>query len=301
MVWADIGRVLAIYLVVMVHTVNSPQILPMLGVPVFVMLSGAFLLGKSENYPDFWSKRLLRLLKPWIFWALFIGVFEVLVNRSSFNLFLTYVRTDFVTTWFMPVIFGLYLLTPVIRIFVKSAKTYDLWGLIVLWYLAVSVMPYFRNTAAFPIFSGNGIIEQILHFLGYYLLGFAIIKQGWSGKSISFGLTVAGLVITGVMSKAQPYFLDYQAPGIVLVSAGLFGLLYNFKDYFQKRITGKAGIILANISKTSLGVMFVHLLVLPYIPRSISVVWVRGVIVFVLSFSIILILQKVPKLGRWVS
>jgi surface polysaccharide O-acyltransferase-like enzyme len=302
MVWADVGRVLATYLIIVVHTSSSPQVLSMLGVPLFVMLSGSMLLSKSESYLEFWSKRLLRLLRPWVFWALVISVFDMLVNKTSFNIFLSYVRTNFVTSWFMPMIFGLYLLTPALRIFVKSAKIRDLWWLIILWYLTISVLPFFRNTGAFPIFSDNGLVRLVVQFIGYYLLGYAITKQNLWEKKINFVMIIVGSLITVLMRDSKPFFLAYQAPGIILLACGFFGLLYNFGDYFQKHITGRSGRFLAAISKTSLGVYFVHLQIIRLIPvNKFFGNWISGAILFCFSFPIIILLQKVPILKKWVS
>jgi surface polysaccharide O-acyltransferase-like enzyme len=301
-VWIDIGRVLAIYLVVVVHTTSSPQILPMLGVPLFVMLSGSMLLGKSESYLEFWSKRLLRLLRPWIFWAVVISIFDIFIYKSSLNLFFSIARSNFVTIWFMPMIFGLYLLTPALRVFVRSAKNRDLWIVIALWFMTISVLPFFRNTAAFPVFSDNGFVRQVELFFGYYLLGFAMIKKYWWGKNINFALIIIGFLVTVVMGGARSLFISYQAPGIVLMACGFFGLLSNFGDYFQKIINGNTGKFLTAVSKTSLGVYLIHLQVIRLLPvNKYFGSWISGAILFCLSFPAILFLQKVPILKKWVA
>lgn len=40
------------------------------GIPIFFMISGALLIGKSNE--NFLSKRFSRILEPFIFWVLFI-------------------------------------------------------------------------------------------------------------------------------------------------------------------------------------------------------------------------------------
>ena len=302
LVWADIARVLAIYLVIVVHTESSPQVLPMLGVPIFVMLSGALLLGKSENYSEFWSKRLVRLLRPWIFWALVISIFDIFVNKTSFNLLFSYFRSNFITIWFLPMIFGLYLLTPALRIFVKYAKARDLWIVIALWFLTISVLPFFRNTSAFPLFSDNGFVRQVMQFLGYYLLGYAITKQKQGGKMAGLLFIVIGLLITEIMGRSGTFVLYYQAPGIVLIAYGLFRLLFDYRNNFQKLITGKYSSFLAAVSKTSLGVYLLQGMILAFLPISDpSGGWFKGAILFGLSTSVVFLLQKIPILGRWAA
>lgn len=77
--WADLIRTIAIILVVMVHSITLPDkwtTIPLdwwlssifyntlghMAVPMFVMLSGALLLGKEESYRQFFSKRVIKIM-----------------------------------------------------------------------------------------------------------------------------------------------------------------------------------------------------------------------------------------------
>lgn len=300
-VWVDAARVLAIYLVIVVHTSANLPIFSRLGVPLFVMLSGAMLLTKNESYSDFWSKRLLRLLKPWMFWALVITLFEIFIKKTVYNSFLGLLRFNFVKIWFVPMLFGLYLLTPALRILVKRARMADLWWLIGLWFITISIWPYFRNTAAFPLVSDNGLVRQVVQFSGYYLLGWVMIRQNWWGKNVNAALMAVGILITAIASRTNIEFLNYLAPGIILLSMGVFGLLTNMKIYIQKTVKGKKAEILAITSKTSLGVYFTHPLILYLIPLNIYFGgWISAFLLLVISVVMILILQMVPGLKKWV-
>lgn len=301
-VWADIARVLAIFFIVEVHTSNSLSIFPRLGVPLFIMLSGMMLLPKNESYSKFWSKRLLRLLRPWVFWSVIVGMIDVLLNKTPLTYFFSYFKVNFATSWFMPVIFGLYLLTPALRILVKSAKVRDMWFLIVLWFISLSILPFFRNTLAFPLFINNGYVEQLVQLSGYFILGLAIVRQNWWGKTTNLILIIMGFLLTALLSASKPVFLSYPAPGIVILACGFFGLLSNFGNYFQKIFSGKPNMFLAAVSKTSLGVYFIHLQIVRLLPlKNYFRGWAGGVFLFCLSFLLILLLQKVPLLKRWVA
>ena len=77
-VWADLLRIFAIYLIIIIHLqlplysdTRYPEgliITPLIYVcvPLFFMLSGALLLGKSESYKYFFKKRLTKVIFPWI-------------------------------------------------------------------------------------------------------------------------------------------------------------------------------------------------------------------------------------------
>lgn len=56
------------------------------GVPLFVMLSGALLLGKEETISQFFSKRFKRIIIPFILWSLL--VYAILYIQEGGNIFL---------------------------------------------------------------------------------------------------------------------------------------------------------------------------------------------------------------------
>src|SRR5512135_85584 len=91
--WADLIRVLAIYLVVVIHVSGQltgawgriPEAqwliadlyggIARVGVPLFFMLSGFLLLPRSESLRSFYSKRMIKIVIPFIVWsAIYIGL-----------------------------------------------------------------------------------------------------------------------------------------------------------------------------------------------------------------------------------
>ncbi|GAB4461904.1 MAG: hypothetical protein Kow0070_20170 [Anaerolineales bacterium] len=99
-VWLDYLRVFAILAVITGHVIadfyglfgkvgaaewwlsNVLGILARSAVPVFVMVSGALLLGKSYSIGAFYKKRALRLIPPIIFWNLvYLGVYIRLYRK----------------------------------------------------------------------------------------------------------------------------------------------------------------------------------------------------------------------------
>ncbi|MBO7159137.1 MAG: acyltransferase family protein, partial [Methanobrevibacter sp.] len=51
-----------------------------IGVPLFLMLSGALSLGRDWTIRSFLGKRLPRIIYPFVFWLLFLSVMLVLIN-----------------------------------------------------------------------------------------------------------------------------------------------------------------------------------------------------------------------------
>ena len=140
----DIIRTVAILFVVCIHSypaimgddvnvyVNSlVNVCISTAVPLFVILSGALLLGRRE--PVFYAlrHRLKRLLVPFLFWSVIVYCSFFFIRQgfsvpSIVECFKGYLH-DLVTMnihqvyWFVYMMIGLYLLLPLMRIVVQSA------------------------------------------------------------------------------------------------------------------------------------------------------------------------------------
>ena len=141
----DIVRTVAILFVVCIHSypatmgdgdvnvyVNSlVNVCISTAVPLFVMLSGALLLGRRESIVFTLTHRMKRLLVPFLFWSVIVyGAF--FLTRYGFSApmmgeCLKGYLHDLVTMdihqvyWFVYMMFGLYLLLPLLRIVVQSS------------------------------------------------------------------------------------------------------------------------------------------------------------------------------------
>jgi len=140
-IWADVLRILAIYLVIVVHsfpsanfsrdlTTSWPFIISFTiaktCVPLFVMLSGALLLGKTETYKLFFKKRIGKVLIPWVIWTLIYMFWNYNVNHyaaSTIPQWKYFFELTFLSQlWFLPLIFSLYLMTPLLRLITAKFK-----------------------------------------------------------------------------------------------------------------------------------------------------------------------------------
>ncbi len=140
----DFIRAIAIFLVICIHSMGLVNIaedsgdseakvisacmnIIYCGVPLFVMLSGALLLGKEEPTIVFLKKRLSRVLIPFLLWSIVVGsiLYVQEGGRSVFGC-LGFLTKGILTSgvhgvyWYVYMILGLYLLTPVLRTIVQS-------------------------------------------------------------------------------------------------------------------------------------------------------------------------------------
>lgn len=332
LIWADLIRILAIYLVVVVHSTLFPTTLTSVSdvvrigtfnlaascVPLFVMLSGALLLGKKETYGTFISKRAVRLLVPWLTWTViyFLAHFHVQSTVGLAKQFLT----TFESFWFLPMILGLYCLTPALRIFVGAAKKRDIWLIIFFWFCVVSLLPYTRNSLAFPRQVDDGMLRQVIHYLGYYLLGYQLVncnffRRKWLAMgAILIGATwsvIGTLLISASSNVLIGDFYRYIAPGVVVTAVGIFTFLLHQQDFFTKHIPGWATRKIALLSQGALAIYFIH----PFVQQLFTNWWGRadlmtnapfdnylnGLLVFCGSVGVFLVLNQIPGIRKVIS
>ena len=95
------------------------------GVPLFVMISGALML--DENYvfaKEKWFRHILKLLCFFLFWSVAYAVLYPFIKHEEINL-LNAVRSilkGHYHLWFIPMIIGLYLMIPLLRLWVNRQK-----------------------------------------------------------------------------------------------------------------------------------------------------------------------------------
>src|ERR1700749_3472385 len=89
-------------------------------VPVFVMISGSLILPKDYTLGEFIKKRFLRIIPPFAFWTTVFIIFNCF-DKHLFGgtyifkfIALSIVNGAFFHLWFIYMLIGVYLITPVI-------------------------------------------------------------------------------------------------------------------------------------------------------------------------------------------
>lgn len=317
LLWADIMRISAIAFVVMVHTFSLSSertlanitsviffLLAKTGVPLFVMVSGALLIPKHETPAVFFRKRIRRVLLPWTVWTV---IMQTTINPQSLLLpvqfFREAMRVFSAQFSFLPMIFCLYLLIPIFRILAAHATRKQLLYAVFLWFFGVSVLPFWKNSLAFPLFVDNGLVRQTIDYSGYALLGFLLATQRLPKKSAwlfgIFGAAVIAWLFTLVM---RPYevaiiYLSYVSPWIVMLSVSIFLLIRSLFPLGKTPSKAFAHLV-SVLSAASFGVFLIHGLVIREIQTFLSQISENNgiffVTTFVVSLSVILILQHAP-------
>jgi surface polysaccharide O-acyltransferase-like enzyme len=344
LIWADILKVISIYAVILIHSAaplllryesekaswwigNVYDSIARWCIPLFVMMSGMFLIGKmyEQSLSDFFRKRIRRVIMPFIIWSFIYMQWRIQIHNEDLDLLsffsLFFMEPLYYHLWFMYLIAGLYLLTPIISIYLKNAEPKDLMYLLLLWFMAGSVLPTVESFFNIQTYLSTGTSNSIFKFLGYFVLGYALrdIRLRPPKLVLSVFIFIAGFFITVygtyILAMRQDTgtfdetFYEYFSFNVFLmaVSVYLIGKSIRFPDFLmfiekKKEIFRAAaacvpGIylihaVMIEISKKGLlGFTFSQETLHPAIG-----VPVFALGIFISSFVIVLAAKKVPGL-----
>jgi surface polysaccharide O-acyltransferase-like enzyme len=326
-IWADAVRILAIFFVVLLHSSSesAKSMFPITAalaatcIPLFVILSGALLLNKTENYNTFYRKRLFRIMLPWISWTLIYSLIKLLQNPNlNTSELISLVSSTFTSFWFLPMITALYILTPFLRIFIANSKLKDVIFILILWFLGVSFLPYYNNSLAFPFSVDNGIVRQTITYFGFYLLGYLLITI----KSLQPKVVMVIFTLGLIWSLGNFYFrifnhfpnpfssFNYIFPGIIILSASIF-LFIKSLDKKLSNLNKRFIKIVYLMSSAALGIYFLHgplsgilsEYFKDFYPIKYGLLgdWINATLLFFVSFLIIFVLAKFPFVKKFIT
>jgi len=237
-------------------------------VAILFMVSGALLLGKKESLSIFYKKRLIKIVIPFLFWQLFylfnsvafqIKPFTSLfkIKETYYNLFFRY---NWYHLWFIPVIIGIYLLTPFIRQWISSIKKSQIFQVIIVWLISIIL-----NDICFYIFNKSIINSSLIFGIGYFILGYylSICKFKIKTKyltlllllSVSFtAITTAFFTMRNNLIFTHSY--NYYSVSNCITAIVLFLIIKRIN--WEKMNLYKVEKIIPFINSCCFGIYFIH-------------------------------------------
>lgn len=332
--WITNLRVLATIIVVLIHTSGGMlfhyktiphswwwigNIISSFGrfsVPVFVMISGALLLGRDIELFPFLQKRFIRVWVPFTIWVIIYVLYHNIFERNPHSFqkaFLDYLTLGgglYGHLWFVYMILGLYLLTPFINHFVLKATNQEINFFLLLCFISCSVFPLINKFFGLVI---KLDLQNLGGYLGYFVAGYILKNRefNWNkwfyvaGFAIGFGIAIFGnywLIIP--QGKLDDYFYHYLSPNIILMSLSIF--------LFFKETSNKAFYpsIMDNLDKASFGIYLSHYLIITILSHKFSINWrwnapiigifTHAILTLIISYLLIWVLSKLPK-SHWIT
>ncbi len=335
----DIIRIIAIFAVILIHSTypmgeridqdkiynwwvaNIYGALSRWSVPIMIMTSGALLLSphKDESMSIFFKKRFNKIFIPIIFWSVFYMIWNAgnAVSKET-NLHISTVLLNLVTgsvnyhLWFVYLIMGLYIFTPVLRIYIKNADNIHIEYFIFMWIISI-INAYTKMRYNIGLGVELGFFTG---FVGYYILGYYLTNVDLEKKykNLIYVLSVLGAFVTifgtYVLTKEtnlldQSYY-GYLSPNVMVMSIGIFVFVKNI-DWKKSKIFDnlKVNNAITKISNLSFGIYLIHVLVLLILYKNLELVSIFGpiigipmlaLIVMLISYLSIKIIYSVPIL-----
>lgn len=335
----DIVRIIATMAVVMIHCScdflirflyfekefsvgNIFDAASQIGVPLFMMISGALFLDESKEITlkiilQKYVKLLLIIIVIW-------SVVYTLVNNVAFTLLdgdAISVKKIFIGIldgnyhiWYLYMLIAIYISTPILRKFVCVDNQK-----IVLLYIGISLCVVFLPSV-FKAMQGMGINVAFINtiitkfklsfynaYITYYLVGWYIVHIGIKQKKYINFLYLLGIVSLIIMIRYVDYTGDYDTAYnnvsmfVFLYSVSVFLLVNNIRFNFGQKTAKRV----VSISKYTFGIYIIHPLILEVLKRvfpytKYCALYILGSYVFVLmvSFMLVLIISKIPGLKK---
>ncbi len=344
----DLIRTVAIVLVILLHAAIEPNLtvdfmspqgvqlwwtshayeaFSITCVPLFVMLTGALLLQPSkvdEPIRVFLKKRWNRIGIPILFWAAAYFVWRFFVRGETFNLnsiLQGLLAGPYFHFWFLYLLVGLYLLTPILRVIVAHADLRIIKYFLFIWFLGTGIIPLLTlySTISPQTMWFKQTVFVLTGMVGYFILGAYVTKLKLR-SSILFLCLVLGSVWTiigtyflvGTIGETySQFFLDASSISVIISSVALFLMLVSVSTQTVENRFPKGNRTLKLISQNILPIYLFHVMVLEtlqkgYLGFKISVATMNPIIeiplittvTVLICLAIILPLKKIPKLKK---
>ena len=346
LVWIDLLRVVSIFAVILLHCA-APLLLEFgdggtpgwwignlydsavrWSVPVFVMVSGALLLGRAhrERLRDFLSRRFARVAIPFLAWSVLYFEWQIVfwdIDHRQLDLVGALLEGPIsFHLWFVYMLLGLYLLAPLLSLVVDTAPRPLLVYAVALWVVWAGVLPLVGRIVGLDTWYSPERENSPLMLVGYFLLG-ALLRErtldrrGRIGAAIvivaSFGITALSTyeLTAAAGGEYQPLFYEYYSLNVVLMSIAVFLLAGNLPGLRSAPADSRRSRLWSGLAERVFGIYLVHVLVLDVLKEGTfgftfdhatfhpaAAVPVLAVVVFAASLGIVLVVERIPGLRR---
>ena len=246
-------------------------------VPLFLMITGALLLGNQHSYPIFLKRKVIRILFPFAFWTAVYIIYNFieppqfsgkLETQTNFDWIIQQIRDgSSYHLWYVYMLIGFYITIPLLNKLIIGVKKKFLFLFLILWVIFITF-----STSKNSAYNFEWNLWYILGYLGYLVLGYYLSIINTKHKIVTI---LAGFVFfIGVFITAYGtfYFTEtdgffhklyysYLTPNVLLMTASIFVLMQNLNINLSGVLKKTRDLI----DKHSYGIYLSHVLVLNYL------------------------------------
>lgn len=299
-------------------------------VPALFMISGSLFLDARRKQPlkKLYGKNILRLATAYVFWSFLYGLMNLLLEGYplgagfAFELLRQTVIGRY-HMWFLLVTIGLYMLTPFLRKICLDRRTQEyflvLWALFELLPEMLShLFPNFENVF-FWLGKDKLQLNLVFGYAGYFILGHYLTTYELSRRArrASYALAALAVVYEIAYSWGYSYLMGWtlEPPRsilsleVALCGVGVFVFCQRHLRAWPR--SARVSAAFARLSALSFGTYLVHDVFITLMTsspallatmRACTPLWVPlgGAVVFALSTMVVALLQKIPRLNRYI-
>lgn len=295
----------------------------LLGLPIFVLLSGALLLDTAKTEEPmrvFYKKRFNRIGVPLIVWSIIYLIWSFDVRHWPFtvtNFTQKILSGPYYHMWYLYLLIGLYALTPMLRVLVKHMNRRMFTVLLAIWFVGTITPAFIYN---FTSYDFDPVMFILVGWVGYYVLGDYLLKTkirrslACLGVVVGFlGAFVGAWLITTTMGEANSaFFTNYQSFSIIVGSTCAFSLLISINQKNVERYA-RTNRLIDWVGSNTLPIYLLHPIILEILTENIvgftlPVIGVKlldipilTLTVFAITALLVYAVKKIPYVAKLIG
>lgn len=298
-------------------------------VPMFVMLSGMFLLDPKKHFSlgTLFFRYILRIVTALLFWGVLYAIYDhwpsagglsfawlrdtlrsLLLGNSHYHL------------WYLFMIIGLYLVTPLLRAFVRGASRADYHWLFALFFTITLLLPTLlrlRPSQTVSMYLDRLNLYMLVGYAGFYVAGYYLkaFSLGRVAECVIYLLGILGGVVsvwgTAVLSardgQLNILLYGYLTPNVAAMAVAVFVLCRYVLGVSDERGRRRHLSVVANVT---FGIYLVHDfflilldklgLIRPAVSPALAVP-LQTAAIFLCSFVVAWCIAKLPFVGKYLA
>ena len=272
-------------------------------VPGFIMISGMFLLNKDITIKVIFTKYILRMIILYFIFSLLYTI-NFYIENNTIDIIDMFFK-GYYHLWYVYLIIGLYLVTPILRKIVIDDKITIYF--LILCFIFSSVIPFIVeifNLNILKIVVNHLNVHLSMGYVGYYVAGYYLSKHKIN-DIIFYILGFIGFISNYIMFNIIKYPLNIYDM-VFRLPTTCFQVIAIY--LFFKNLKVKNNSIIINISKLTSGIYFIHLFLIqllfklfPYYIYDNCIVNTLfiSLIIYIISLLITVTLKQLPFLKKY--
>lgn len=341
MIHYDLLRIFAAFSVVMLHSAaqfwyaldihstewfiaNSYDALFRFGVPIFVMISGALFLSPKYqlDIKHLYKHNILRLLVLYVLWSAIYGLWDSR-NFQLAEVGLKPVLREIINgryhLWFLPMIIGIYMLLPLLKVWVEHAEKKNLQyflGLFFFFQICSETLRALTVMDELHTILNTAQLELVCSYVGYFVWGYYIAHVGIGAKLRR--MLYVGVIPACLCNVLLSNFLTLQRgvpEGSIYDSFGFFTfVVVSALFVFTQEVLGrksfgeKSSRILKEVSASTLGIYVMHMGLMEELQKAgihcmllpnIIGIPLYAILCFGVCMLAAMLLRRIPIIGKY--